>query len=532
VLGGAGLAVLGGVLWVLASQPIGLWPLGWIAAVPTLLAIDRAQTPHRAGLWGALTAFTFTVGGFHWMIHLLEVNAQLPGAVAGLAVMILGAFHGLLYYIGARLIRGLRDRRRGHAKGPWPLALVGALGFIVIEIALWTPFPFSLALGQADVDRVRFLTGFVGPSGITALMIGAAGTLLEVLGTVGAPTGKGKGRVGPRGRIKPIAAYVVAFAIVAIGSRRDIPDGPTRSLMVGVVQPNERVDVPHTRKARLDLLAGMQRATAELEAQGADLVVWSEVAYPFDLPRDLDHDLPETSPFRMRRGFTIPVVVGMGTNDNGGRRWNSAVMLERDGRFTGRHDKVHQMVGSEYNPLIVWFPPAEKLMPAGAGSYAAGDHAVALETTIDGQPLRLAVAICLEDVMPDFGRELAALEPDLLVNLTNDSWFGGGEPAQHEALARFRPVEIGVPMVRAVNTGPSSVLDRDGRFVARLDQRDEGGAPQTLLATLELGPRAHSFYAGLGGFLIKVIAGARPLWGPGPALPAWWARRRERRSAA
>jgi apolipoprotein N-acyltransferase len=108
--------------------------------------------------------------------------------------------------------------------------------------------------------------------------------------------------------------------------------------------------------------------------------------------------------------------------------------------------------------------------------------------------------------------------PDLLINVTNDSWFGGGEPRQHEALARYRSVEVGVPMVCAVNTGPSSILDRDGDTVARLAIREDGGRPETLLAEVELRPRALSFYAGHGGTLVKIIAWAALAWWLVPAL--------------
>ncbi|MCL4228995.1 MAG: apolipoprotein N-acyltransferase [Myxococcales bacterium] len=523
VVAGVGLAVVGGLLWVLAAPPFGLWPLAWLAAAPTLIAIDRAPTPRRAGLLGALTALTFTIGGFPWMVHLLQVNAGLPVPVAVLGLFILGAIHGLVWLVGARLIRGLRDRRRAHRRGPWPLAVAGPLGLVVIEVVLWTPFPFSMSIGVAGVDGLRALTAFVGPAGVTALLVAAPAALLDA--TARPPPGLRR-----RVRWYPaIGVAVLALALV-VGSRRTTPDGPVRTVRIGVVQPNQRVDVVHDVRARIDHLAALQQATADLEVRGAELVVWSEAAYPFALPREQTEDFAQGDRRRIRHGFTVPVVVGAITARAGGPPWNSAILLERDGRFAGRHDKVHRMIGSEYNPLIEWFPAAEKVMPAGAGSYAGGGAAVALETSIDGIRLRLAVAVCLEDVLPAFGRDLAALDPDLVVNVTNDTWFGGAEPLQHEALARFRPVEIGVPLVRAVNTGPSSVIDRDGRFLARTAVR-EGGEPETLLVDVPLGPRARSFYAGAGGTLVRLVAWAALLWWLLPVV-AGWARRRWRARVA
>jgi apolipoprotein N-acyltransferase len=369
-----------------------------------------------------------------------------------------------------------------------------------------------MAIAVGEVSFLRSLSGFVGPAGVTALLVGAPAALLDAT----APRPPGMRR---RTRWYPAIGIVVFALLMFAASRRREPDGPTRTVQIGVVQPNLRVDVVHDVQRRLLHLSELQRATADLEARGADLVVWSEAAYPLEIPRGQVADWPELDRRRIRRGFTIPIVIGAITSlGPDGDQWNSAILVERDGRFAGRTDKVHRMIGSEYNPVLEWFPSARALMPEGAGSYAGGSGPVALETTIDGALVRMAVPVCLEDVLPDYGRELAALEPDLLINVTNDSWFGGGEPRQHEALARYRSVEVGVPMVRAVNTGPSSILDRDGDTVARLAIREDGGRPETLLAEVELRPRALSFYAGHGGTLVKIIAWAALAWWLVPAL--------------
>jgi apolipoprotein N-acyltransferase len=520
-LAGAGYAVFGGILWVLASPPIGLWPLAWVAAAPTLVAIDRAPTPRRAGLWGALTAMTFTIGGFPWMVHLLQVNAKLPVPIAVFGLFVLGAMHGVLWLAAARMIRALRDRDRAHKRGPWALALVAPLALVVVEVALWTPFPFSMAIAVADVPFLRSLSGFVGPAGITALLFGVPAALIDAT----APPPPGMKR---RTHWYPAVGIAVLALLTFAASRRRESEGNARTVTIGVVQPNMRVDRFYDVRARLEHLGDLQRATAELEAKGADLVVWSEAAYPLEIAREQTEDYPELDRRRIRRGFTIPVVIGSITAyGRGDKQWNSAVLVEPDGHFAGRTDKVHRMIGSEYNPLIEWFPSAQKLMPEGAGSYAGGDHPMPLETTIDGALVRMAVAVCLEDVLPDYGRELAALEPDLIVNVTNDSWFGGGEPTQHEALARYRAVEIGVPMVRAVNTGPSSLIDRDGNTITRSPIRDDGGPVETLVADVELRPRAKTLYACSGGTFIKIVAWAGLAWWLVPWLIAVVRRRRK-----
>ena len=503
---------VGGLLWVLASPPVGWWPLAWLAGFPTLWAIDRAATPRRAGLYGGLTAVGFTVAGFHWMVHLLETNAHLPTVVAVFGLWVLAALHGLVYLIGARLIRGLRDRRRDHARGPWPMALCAPLGFAVVEILLWTPFPFSFALTQAGVGPIRALSAGFGPTGITTLMIAVAGAGYDLIA----------GRRQARGRV--VGGVVLFTTVLAVASLRRSGDGPTSTVRIGIVQPNQSTVGARGRTELLNL----RRATDALAAQGAELVVWSEASLPFALDRDQVRDGPPGSGARIRGTSTVPILLGTLTTDDRNRVWNSALLLASDDRIVGRVDKIHRMIGSEYNPLIEWFPSARALMPEGAGSFQRGPAPVILTADLGGRPLRVAIMVCLEDVLPSFGRELTALEPDLIINLTNDTWFDtGAEPYQHEALARLRTVEMGLPMIRAVNTGPSSALDRDGNFLGRTVVRGASGRlpADTLLVDVPIGPRARSFYASWGGPLSWLIALGALAWWLVPGLIGWGRRR-------
>ena len=512
------LAILGGLLWTLAAPPIGLWPLAWIAAVPTIWVIDRAPTARRAGLYGGLTAVAFTVGGFHWVVHLLIANAHLPRPVAVLGLLVLAAVHGLVYLVGARMMRALRDRRREHRLGPWPMALVAPLGWLVIEVLLWTPFPFSMAISQAGVAPIRGLTAGFGPAGITALMVAVAGASYDVVA----------GR--RRARVRVVSGVALLALALALASFRRVDDRPSSTVRIGIVQPNQPT---MGSRGRAELTA-LRAATDALAARGAELVVWSEASLPFAIDRGQTHDGAPGSGARIRGASTVPIIVGALTVDDRGKVWNSALLLERDDRIAGRVDKIHRMIGSEYNPLIEWFPSARALMPEGAGSFQEGPAPVLLTADVGGHPLRIAIMVCLEDVLPSFGRELAALEPDLIVNITNDTWFDtGAEPYQHEALARLRAVEAGVPMVRAVNTGPSTAIDRDGAFIARTVVRDGAGRipPDTLLVDVPIGARAHSIYAAWGAPLS---------WGVAIGAAGWWlvpwllglVRRRARRPAA
>jgi apolipoprotein N-acyltransferase len=248
-------------------------------------------------------------------------------------------------------------------------------------------------------------------------------------------------------------------------------------------------------------LRDLQRVSAELEQQGADLIVWSESSYPFAVPREQETDFPEQARVRVRRGFTRPLVFGAITSpeDEEALNYNSALYLDADGRFAGRFDKIFLLMFGEYIPFREWLEP---VLPKNASHFARGDKVVTFPFTHEGQSYRLGPMICYEDILPGFGRKLAALHPHLLVNITNDAWFGDtAEPWEHLALSVFRAVEARTDLVRAVNTGVSAFIDASGRVMSKSYAVDPHIHPAPMsghLDTVVLMEGGHTFYARVG----------------------------------
>ena len=117
------------------------------------------------------------------------------------------------------------------------------------------------------------------------------------------------------------------------------------------------------------------------------------------------------------------------------------------------------------------------------------------QVRLDVPPVRLAVLNCLEDILPDAGREAMQVAPNLLVNLTNDGWFAGtAESAYHLLLSRLRSIELRRDLVRAVNYGPTTWIDATGRIVAEMS----GDAPGVLATHPALLERPSTPYARWG----------------------------------
>jgi apolipoprotein N-acyltransferase len=243
-------------------------------------------------------------------------------------------------------------------------------------------------------------------------------------------------------------------------------------LQVGLVQPNFAYSVTgeFSRDEILRQLTALQAETQRLQNAGAELVVWSEGAYPITLPRDFSADFSPDSLAMIRRGFSVPVIIGADMYDAAHEdAYNSAILLDGEGRAASHYDKVRLLAFGEHIPGIETFPWLRKFLPEGTGRFTAGKGPTLLTLRRpNGQSWKLGPVICYEDILQGFLQGVGQLHPNLLVNLTSDSWFGADtEPWEHLALAVFGSVELRVSMVRAVNSGVSALIDPNGRVLQK-----------------------------------------------------------------
>lgn len=194
---------------------------------------------------------------------------------------------------------------------------------------------------------------------------------------------------------------------------------------------------------------------------------------------DADKATPDRDRNAAMRGFRTPLLFGAitaeddpdrgrtgeGDGSAGGparmRYYNTALLLDEDGRVLGRYDKNYLLIFGEYLPLSDWFPFLKDWFPE-AGDFRPGRTVEVFE--MGG--VRIGVMVCYEDILPAFTRRLHEKRPHLLVNITNDAWFGRTtEPYQHLSLATFRAVENRRFLVRATNTGVSAIVDPVGRVL-------------------------------------------------------------------
>jgi apolipoprotein N-acyltransferase len=453
-----GLSTLSGCLWFLAVAPFDQAYLAWIASVPVIIAIERTTNWRRALFLGWWAGVIETAGGFYWLIEVMQRFADFPWIGAAPIFLLFCAARALIFLVFTAIVLAVRRNLK------LPMALLAPLAMVSGELLIPQIFPCGQWISQAWHPLVIQIAEITGPFGVTAVLLMINGALYDVM-------------QGPRAaRWSAPASLALLAAVLIFGATRmrqvDAAIAAAPHLMIGLVQPNfaYTANGEVSREDTLHQLTALQQQSQRLQRVGAELLLWSEGSYPIALPRDFRVDFSPDSLARIRRGFDVPTIIGAAMYDEvHNDAYNSAVLLDSLGKVSGLYDKVRLLAFGEYIPGIDAFPWLRKFLPEGAGQFNAGNGPAVLPLPgRAGQTWRVAPVICYEDILSGYLQRVGQLRPNLLVNLTSDSWFGADtEPWEHLALSVFASVELRVSMVRAVNSGVSALIDPNGRVVKK-----------------------------------------------------------------
>jgi apolipoprotein N-acyltransferase len=204
-----------------------------------------------------------------------------------------------------------------------------------------------------------------------------------------------------------------------------------------------------------------QRALAALPAGSkVDLVVWPETAVP-SVPRP--RLMARLQELVTRYGVTL--IFGAYDSERSGTQWrvyNAAFHMLPSGEVSDHYYKHKLLLFAEYVPFSERFPRLLNMLPA-PGEFTPGPGPKVFQVG----DVALSPLICYELLFPNSMRAALGAGGEVIVNLTNDYWFGRHlEPHQHLALARMSAIEIGRPVLRVTNTGISAVIDGRGKVLA------------------------------------------------------------------
>jgi apolipoprotein N-acyltransferase len=461
--------------WVLAiisgGLQIAIFPLPnlpflcWVAIAPLLFALIRAGRAFEGQSWpafkrGFLLGFAggavYYAGSCYWVYEVMHNYGGISGVVAVLIMFAFCLAAGSAEALFGGLLTLVASRRNWGAR-----ALVLAPFFwvameFVYRLKVWS-FPWDL-LGTALVDnfalsRIATLTGTFGLSFEIMLVNAAFASAF----------------LGPRRRrTLVLASCVLLCGVLETGRYFEPP--PASSLGTArLVQHNVSLDQRWTAES-------FERTLAELEKLSVpqpnelmpgeplpDLILWPESPTPlFD--NDLRVHTALSSIARQAHAYVLAGTLGVPHGGGDSEEvYNSAQLVAPNGDWVGRYDKIHLVPFGEYVPYKGFFDLLHlKKLVRQVGNFLPGTERVVLPV----HSYKIGTMICYESTYPDEVREFAANGATLLINISNDGWFGDNPaPFQSLRMARMRAIENQRWVLRATNTGITASIDPFGRIV-------------------------------------------------------------------
>ena len=455
---GALTAVSAGLL-ILSFPNFENYLLAWISLVPLLWAIAHRPSPTRALMMGWAMGTVFFYVSCYWLTYSMIHYGGLPTVVAYLllipAAAVVGFFPGLFAVLVALAIR------------KWgPLALVLAPIFwpalewtrLIVTGQLWNALGYSQAynplLIQAatwgGVYAVSFLILIVN-SAIALLMIRRdkwtfAAALVMILYVAFAIPLSGLDPIWEYGQSKFDSLEKPAIAVIAVQ-----PNVPM-TLVKSPAETQELIERHFT-------LSKTGLAQISAKSYGPRVVIWPES--PMNFTYSSDRVLQERLSAFTRDNRIYLLFNSQEPSADG--FYNSALLINEEGRLISQYDKIRLMPFGEYVPLPRWLPGAS-LISGLVGEFTPGSNYTLMPIGADGA--RAGVFICIESAYPWIARTLTRDGADFLVNISNDGYLGPtAVMRQHLANAIFRAVENQRPVLRVTNTGLTAQITPQGRFM-------------------------------------------------------------------
>ena len=455
------------------------WITASMALLPLLAVSARAQSARAATGIGLLCGFIFYYIELYWITNSIAGFTSLPAAVVILVMALLALYMGLYLAIFCGVWHYLkRQENLQSAAGKIIAALAGAAAWILLEDlrgCFLGGFPWHpLGLTQIDNQLCSWLLPFGGVRLLSGLVV-FANLLLYLTGAALL-----------KKRVRDALLYGALLVLPLIGSALFIsnlnknpvsqshtakPSGNKLThTRIAVIQPNilqKEKWRPENRDKIVRKLLSLCRKSLE---QHPDIIVWPEAALPL---------LLENQPliFNRLRHFStdnrVSLMLGsprlIKSKKRPGKTLYNAIFLISPGRQLQIYNKIKLVPYGEFTPLATLFPFISKIVPGL--SYSPGKKILNFKL----QQLKIAPSVCFEGVFPAFTAGFFAAGADLLINLTNDAWFGDSPgPRQHLANIRLRALENNCTIVRCANTGISAIINPAGKIEQFLPLGQEG----------------------------------------------------------
>jgi len=484
--------------------------LAWVAFIPLFKALEGQPGRKRLAL-GYTMGFFYSLGVFYWVTHSMRYYGHLSLPIS-ISMLVLLALYLALFPAVFGLLWGLFP-----AGGFFSLIWAPALwvGLEYLRACLLTGFPWAL-VGYSQyrllpLIQVAEYTGVYGLS-FLILLINQALYQLFVKSGDHRPWSLKWGEAAAAGGL---LVLVVAHGYAVLPENRKADDR-SKQIKVSIIQGNIDQMVkwnPAHQEETITIYTDLSKESLSKlsairpEDKTAPLLIWPETAVPFYFLNE--HRLTGRL-FALSRETNAHLLFGspaVGQKNHRPHYYNRAYLLSPSGQVA-YYDKVHLVPFGEYVPLKRFLPFVHRMVES-IGEFSTGPRPYGL----DHPEGKIGILICFETIFPEISRALKRDGCRLLVNITNDAWFGDtSAPYQHLSMLTLRAVENRVWIARAANTGFSALIDSSGRII-RKSSLFEKAALQDIIPLRE----GSTFYSRHGDWVVvfcflTVIGGLLGRW--------------------
>ena len=447
-------AGLSGLFLFFSFPKYGTGWVAWVALIP-LLYVLAGKNLRSSFTLGFTAGFIAHIGIMYWIAYVVVQYGYLPLYMGIAAMLLLSAYLSLYTGLFALGVSYLKDKKV-------PVIATAPVLWTILEYVksqILTGFPWeNLGYSQFDILPVIQISDITGVYGVTFLIVFINALLYDLITVEAKPSIKVlKASIGV-----VLMAVVVGYGVYRMDDIRRF--GSTLPVQpVGLIQGNVDQTVKWNPKFQKQTMADYAALTVQVSNPHRQLIVWPETAVPFFFQDQDDFHRAIVDLAGKTKAWLLFGSPSYQFRPDGLTLFNSAYLLSPDGRNITNYDKVHLVPYGEYVPLRQWFPFINKLVQ-GVGDFGTGKGYIPL--SMDGH--RIGVLICYEGIFPESGRTYRRNGAELLVNITNDAWFGEtSAPYQHLSMTVFRAVENRLYLIRAANTGISAVIDPAGKIESR-----------------------------------------------------------------
>lgn len=433
--------------------------MAFFALVPLLFAIEKKTTSESFRL-GLITGTVVNLVGTYWLIGTINKFGGFNIILSVFFHIAISIFWGLMIALFCFAVSRMRLFKRGALLS----GLMAASVWVALEFFFPFLFPYSISNFLAEYTVLVQIYDLLGIYPLSFIIIIVNYTIFQIIGSLLTNKPFPSAALGV---CVLLVLLTVSYGLYRPGQiEKAISEAP--KIRVGIVQANFNI---FDKKSVNEEFMTLRHSELSGLLNKPELIVWPETAVQSWVSSDSKY-------FISAVGIAVPPITGAYFLSGGlsysikGEKsqrevdqFNTAFLTDSKGKILGRYNKIKLLMFGEYIPFSSYFPSIKEVSPS-TGDFIAGTELNTLN--IEEKGVKIAPLICYEDIIPSFARQFVRKGANLLVNMTNDAWFGRSfQPYQHLKLSTARAVETRRYLIRATNTGMSAVIDPLGRIVEK-----------------------------------------------------------------